>query len=215
MSSQEVGRAWNKLAEELELRPEAEKAVRATIDALKAHHLPTAEHSMRVGIVAVRIGQHRGLPLKPLFYAGSGHDRGKLNVDPKRLSKTTEWTEEDVLALRDHPRDGYDAFIEDGMTLTAGLVVRHHTFQENDYPSADVLPSPPPYMAESFMDCAETIALADFYDAAHRLNADRLFTGEEIKAKLLAHYPMHEALIQELYESGVFTTDRERAQMLV
>jgi HD-GYP domain-containing protein (c-di-GMP phosphodiesterase class II) len=198
-------RRWQEMAEELRVPARTMKILGGTLARLEAHHLPTSEHCKRVGILAVRIGLHAGIPPKPLFYSGSLHDFGKLNVSPELLSKTTEWTEEDALALRDHPEAGYEALLEVGMPVTAGLVVRHHSFQPKNYP--EVLPAKPTYMADSFDYCARVLALADYYDAAHRPNLDVESTDEEIRIKMLTHNPDAVDLVSELYESGVFGSE--------
>lgn len=171
--------------------------------ALEDYHWPTAEHCKRVGILAVEVGRHENLPLKPLFYGGSLHDRGKLNVTRELLDKTACWTQQDSIALQDHPSDGYDITIREGMVVTAGLIVRHHTFQGNSYPP-DVPPAPP-YMAAVFDRLARIIALVDFYDAAHRPNSDGLPDGEAIMAKVLAANPDVNPLVETLYEKGIFS----------
>ncbi|MDB5185150.1 MAG: phosphohydrolase [Candidatus Saccharibacteria bacterium] len=182
------------------------RLVQGSMSQLEAYHRPTAEHCKRVGILAVRIGQYAELPLKPLFYGASLHDRGKLKVTRALLDKTGEWTAEDAQALRDHPSDGYEETLNEGMVVTAGLIVRHHSFQPNAYP--EQLPDAPPYMAGSFEQCARMIALADYYDAAHRPNSAGLSTEEEIKAKLLAHQADMNELVNALYEEGILGTPR-------
>jgi HD-GYP domain-containing protein (c-di-GMP phosphodiesterase class II) len=196
---------WHDLADNLGVSPDVQAKLDGTMLQLSQHHLPTAEHCMRVGMSAVRIGTFRGLPLKPLFYGGSLHDRGKLMVDTERLSKTTDWTLEDAQALRIHPIAGYEMILEEGMVVTAGLVLRHHTFQPNGYP--DELPTAPPYMTEDFNACARTIALADYYDAAHRSNSEGKTSGLDIKAKVQNHNPDLTELIEDLYTVGIFDTE--------
>lgn len=195
---------WQQTADDLDVPIAARQVLEEVLNALDKHHKPTADHSRRVGMLAVRIGKQLELPGKPLFYAGTLHDRGKLQVPVEYLNKKTEWTEADARRLRNHPLDGYTEMIKDGMIVTAGLVVRHHTFQPNKYP--EQLPDAPPYMAASFLACARVIALADFYDAAHRPNSAGLSSDEEIKAKVLAHNPDMTDTIQALYANGVFNT---------
>lgn len=195
---------WQSTIAELDVPLSVRSGLEGTLASLAAHHLPTAEHCMRVGISAVRIGRHADLPLRPLFYGGSLHDRGKLEVPEHYLSKTSEWTAEDAAALRNHPLVGYEKTIDEKMVVTAGLIVRHHAFQPHRYP--EEVPPAPPYMSDNFESCARVIALADYYDAAHRPNSAGSAAGEEIKVRMLAHNPDVEGLIHELYEAGIFDT---------
>lgn len=202
MKTTSLDEKWRVVGEELTIPATTQRILDETMTKLEAYHLPTAEHCKRVGILAVHIGQYVGLPLRPLFYGASLHDRGKLNVTRQLLDKTGEWTEEDALALREHPTDGYDVTIGEGMVVTAGLIIRHHTFQPNNYP--EVVPDAPPYMAGNFANCARTIALADFYDAAHRRNSEALDSEEQIRAKVLSHAADLGQLAEELYDKGIF-----------
>lgn len=69
-----LDRSWMLMAEELDVPRETLGLVQGSLAQLEAHHQPTADHCKRVGIMAVRIGQHEDLPLKPLFYGASLHD---------------------------------------------------------------------------------------------------------------------------------------------
>ena len=177
---------------------------------MQAHHEGTYEHSMRVGILAPRIGllvpELEGISPKALFYAGTMHDRGKLKTPRELLDKTTEWTEEDAQALRAHLADSYEALAKEGMALTAGAVILHHTFQPNPYP--EEIPEPDSHLPEHLVKIqpvlGRVIALADFYDASHRKDSDGNLSDEEIKAKVYELNPDLTEIIDELYSRGVF-----------
>lgn len=194
---------WQSVVEELEVSGHIRQKIQRPLAKLDVHHAPTAAHCRRVGVLAARIGQQIGLPPKPLFYGGSLHDRGKLLVARELLDKKKIWTPEDARALRNHPIDGYNMTMADGMVVTAGLVVRHHTFQPHKYPA--VVPEAPPYLPESFMRMARMVALADYYDAAHRNDSAGNLSGPEIQQKILAHNQDEAAVVMELYEAGIFT----------
>lgn len=205
MTASSAETKWHAVADELEVPPRIRQNLESVLGKLSLHHLPTAEHSRRVGVLAVEIGRTENLSLRPLFYAGTLHDRGKLHVPQALLNKTGVWTPEDALALRDHPQVGYQETMDEGLVVTAGLIVRHHTFQPNNYP--ETLPDAPPYPADVFSRSARVIALADFYDAAHRKDQQQLTTGEEIQAKVLACNPDVTNLVTQLYKTGVFSTN--------
>lgn len=178
---------------------------------MEAHHKGTYEHSMRVGLLAPQIGgligELEGFPPKALFYAGTMHDWGKLKAPSELLAKTDEWTAEDAEALKAHPMHSYEALIEEGMALTAGAVVLHHTFQPDPYP--EQIPDPDPQLPEHLRELqpviGRVIALADFYDASHRNDSDGNLTPEEIQAKIYGAHPDLADLLDRLYAEGIFS----------
>ena len=204
---------WRTMATGLGIPSDARRKISGGLEKLRAHHLPTYEHCMRVGILAARIGKVEGLPEKPLFYAGSMHDRGKLNVSPELLSKTARWTKPDAEALRHHPVTGYDMTLAEGMAVTAGVLVLHHTFQPDPYP--EQLPEDGPRLPEQLQRkirvLGRIVALADFYDAAHRLDRSERRSGGQIKDTVLSYNPDMAELVEELYAQGVFSTGNQQA----
>lgn len=195
---------WFAMFKELKVSATIRHLVCNAMGELEEYHLPTADHCKRVALLAVEIGRDRDLPLKPLFYGGSLHDRGKMNVARELLDKTTCWTQDDAIALQAHPMDGHDVTTQEGMVVTADLIVRHHTFQANPYPG--LVPDRAPFMDdESFYRLARIVALADFYDAAHRVNSGGALSGEEIKVKVLQHNEDIAFVVEECYEAGIFT----------
>ncbi len=178
---------------------------------MQYHHAPTCMHSMRVGMLAPKIGalvpELEGFSPKALFYAGTMHDRGKLKTPRELLDKTAEWTEADAEALKAHPVDSYEALVEEGMALTAGAVILHHTFQPNPYP--EELPDSDPHLPEHLVGLQKVlgrvIALADFYDASHRKNSAGNLSPEEIRAKVYQANPDLTELIDTLYAQSVFS----------
>jgi response regulator RpfG family c-di-GMP phosphodiesterase len=177
---------------------------------MKTHHEDTYEHSMRVGILASKISlyvpEFESFSPRALFYAGSMHDRGKLKIPKELLVKTTEWTEEDAQALRIHPIDSYEAISEEGMTLTANVVILHHTFQTNPYPVEFSAPDSrlPEHLRKLVPVLGRTLALADFYDACHRKNSIGNLSDEEIRTKMYQFNPDKSELIDKLYAASIF-----------
>lgn len=210
----ELAAKWQNTADSYGVSGKVLVTMQDAIEDLGDHHAPTAEHSMRVGIMSGKIAEHLGVDPKPSFYGGTLHDYGKLNVASELLSKTTTWTEADARALRNHPMDGYEKIMEAGLFVTAGIVVRHHTFQPNAYPEhPPELPAElPAYLGSFVIQNARLVALADYYDAAHRNDTGANLNGEEIRAKVLAHNPDQVSLIDELYEARVFDSAEPASQ---
>ncbi len=177
---------------------------------MQIHHVGTYEHSMRVGMLAPKIGKFveelEVFSPRGLFYAGTMHDIGKLKTPSALLSKTSGWTEEDAKILRPHPFDSYEALLQQGMVVTAGAVILHHTFQPNGYPSE--IPAPDAQLPERIIELipvlGRVLALSDFYDASHRKNSAGSLSDEEIRSKVSEANPDLNDLIDTLYVKGVF-----------
>lgn len=180
------------------------------LEQMRMHHVGTYEHSMRVGLLAPKIGamvpELAETSPRALFYAGTMHDRGKLKTPKRLLEKTSEWTEEDARALRPHPLDSYAAVGSEGMALTAGVVVLHHSFQPNAYP--EEIPAPHPNLPARLIALqpilGSVLALADFYDASHRNNSAGNLSADQIRANVYEARPDVTDLIDRLYDEGIF-----------
>lgn len=169
------------------------------------------EHSIRVGLVVRRIARFMHLDEKALFYAGLLHDIGKCQVCPETLGKTEGWTKEDARVMEKHVIDSY-RFLRSRFDFTAEIIVLHHRFQAAGYPIK--LPSHLHEYSEgtkaTIMMYGRILALADVYDALHRVNdkfgTRQALSGEEIKVKMLEFSADQHRLILELYDTEIFTT---------
>lgn len=190
-----------------------EKAlVRAFLEPLRLKDNVTHEHyehSLRVALLAERIGRFMHLESKALFYAGLLHDIGKCQTPLKTLGRKGRWTKADAGAIKAHVMDSY-RMIKDRFDFTAEIVLLHHYFQILGYPA-----KLPPFLhkysegAKMMIKlCGYLLALADVYDAFHRDNgrADSPLTGEAIKAKMLEHFSDQHKLIEDLYDARIFMT---------
>jgi len=168
------------------------------------------EHSIRVALVARAIARFMHLEEKALFYAGMLHDIGKVMVREETLGKTNGWSEADALEMEAHVMDSW-RMLRDRFDFTAAVIVRHHRFQRRGYP--EVLPPNLHQFSrgtEIEIDFyARLLALADVYDAMHRINdatGGKALTGEEIKQRMFDTNPDQRYLIGQLYEAGILTT---------
>ncbi len=129
-------------------------------------------HSLRVGLLALHIGQFTYHEEKPLFFAGTLHDLGKCDTPSEILGKTGSWTDQDQHKIQTHVTDGY-RLLRGRFDMTAEIAVWHHKFQEDGYPAR--LPPPLHLYRETtkllIREYGRIIALADVYDALHRANA--------------------------------------------
>lgn len=165
-------------------------------------------HSIRVGLLSRNIARFMHLDEKALFYAGLLHDIGKCLVCLETLGKTSQWTPNDTANMEAHVTDSY-RFLRGRFDFTADIVILHHRFQAGAYPA--VLPPPLHTYSEGTMVMimlyGRMLALADVYDALHRINSKfGALSGEEIKAKMLEYNPDQRRLIEDLYATGIFTS---------
>ncbi len=172
----------------------------------------TRDHSARVALLAKDIAEHVGLDPRIAFTAGYFHDLGKAGISDETLKRKTGWSDFDRKEMDKHTIFSYE-LVKHLSSILAEIIVRHHSFQERKSP--EKLPA---YLHDYDDDvkrkidqAGRVLALADFYDAAHRMN-DRsggmgANVGEEIKKKMLRMNKDQEALIEELYEKGVFKTE--------
>jgi putative nucleotidyltransferase with HDIG domain len=195
--------------EELKINPSDKTAIETFLDPLKQKNIKTYEHSVRVGLLAKKIGKFLQLDEKTLFFAGLLHDLGKSKIPTETLEKTEGWTDEDMKITRQHVIYGYDA-IKGRFDFTAEIILLHHKFQENGYPES--LPAHlhdySPETQTLILEDAKVLALADTYDALHRENdkfgKTRRLSDTEIKNKMLEIKFYNRKLIENLYKSGVF-----------
>lgn len=169
------------------------------------------DHCIRVGLVCSAIAGFQGLDKKPALFAGFLHDIGKCQICLETLGKTDDWTPRDARIMKAHVMDGY-RMLAGRFDFTAEIIKWHHRFQRAGYPRRL------PRLLHSYCDGTKVkiawfgrlLALADVYDALHRVNfhdgEKKVLTGEEIKAKMLLYNPDEKELVENLYKAGVLTT---------
>ena len=162
--------------------------VRALMLALGRKDPSTEEHTRRVALLAVEIGEELGLPparLRELAMGGLLHDMGKLSVPDDILRKPAALDDEEFAVIRRHPGWGVDLLRELGgfSPTVLRLVGDHHErLDGSGYPNG---------LAGEEMDLETRIlAVCDVYDA---LVSDRVYRAAWSSERALA-------LLQE--ESG-------------
>lgn len=165
-------------------------------------------HSLRVGLLARKIGRFIYHKEKPLLFAGAMHDLGKCQTPLHVLGKTESWSEEDQLIVEQHVIDGY-RLLSGRFDVTAEIILWHHKFQEKGYPSELplLLHDYRETMKLLIREYGRIVALADVYDALHRVDAkfgvSEALTGKEIKEKMLELNPDRTELVIALYDTRI------------
>jgi HD-GYP domain len=195
---------------ELALETTARQKLELLLSPLRARDVATYEHGLRVGELGRKIAVFLGLEPKIAFLAGLFHDLGKLGVPLKTLQKTGAWTEADAEIVEDHVLHGYE-LLRNHFDFTAEIILLHHSFQENNYPK-----NLPPYLhgysEESralIVEYARLLALADVYDALHRVNGKfgrrTPLDATEVRAELKKAFPDQADLITALYLAQILS----------
>jgi putative nucleotidyltransferase with HDIG domain len=104
--------------------------VRALTELLAEKDVSTEEHTRRVALLAVRVGEELGLPatrLRTLAIGGLLHDIGKLRVPEEILAKPGALTDEEFAAIERHPGWGEELLRGLGFgRAVRRLVLDHH-----------------------------------------------------------------------------------------
>jgi putative nucleotidyltransferase with HDIG domain len=106
--------------------------VRALLVRLGDKDVSTEEHTKRVALLAVRIGETLGLPaarLRQLAMGGLLHDIGKLSVDDAILKKPGALTDGELAEVQRHPETGVQLLRELG-GFTPGVISLVHDHHE-------------------------------------------------------------------------------------
>jgi putative nucleotidyltransferase with HDIG domain len=197
---------------ELGITPDQKLAALALVRPLKERdsvHREHYEHSVRVALLARRIGSFMHLDEKALFFAGLFHDLGKQEIDIDLLGKTGPWTEGDKQRIQEHVMVGYN-ILKGKFDFSAEIILFHHRFQTNGYPQ-----ELPPFLHDYsegtkvvIKEYARLLALADVYDALHRENSQfgekRRLSDVEIEEQMVEHNPDRRELVEDLYRAEIF-----------
>lgn len=181
---------------------------------LRIRDYQTYEHSFRVAELAKNAAEKCNLDInpKPMVFSGLLHDIGKAVVSLNILTKTEGFGEDDMAEMALHPLYGY-RMLEGVQDFSAGVIVRHHRFQRNPYPSDEQMPKSNSKFSSNTLNlmdrCALVLGLTDFYDAATHRDNDKFGNQkphlEQIHSLLCYEYPSHLEVVSKLYGHGVFT----------
>lgn len=204
----------DELFEELQVKPEDRIAIRAFLAPLRNKgpvHRFHYDHTLRVAILCAKVGAFVHVDAKALFFAGLLHDVGKTLIPATTLGKTSGWTESDSRTMEPHVMRGYE-MIRDRFDFTAEIILWHHRFQKNGYPSEIPSPLHDYCLGNKVMIpfYGRLLSLCDQFDAFHRVNDKQrkviVPTGEDIMLLMREHNPDQVLLIHQLYMAEIFTT---------
>ncbi len=142
------------------------------LSSLDLRERQTGEHSRRVALLAVALGEKLGLNAEDLALLQCGallHDIGKVGVPDDVLLKATELTKEDWEEIREHPIKGANLLkLSPTLLPLSEIVLRHHErFDGGGYPGG-LLGTEIPYLARivSVVDAYEVMTSNRVYKTA-------------------------------------------------
>jgi putative nucleotidyltransferase with HDIG domain len=179
---------------------------------LKLKDQDTYEHSIRVGLLGIKVAEHSSLDQKALFYAGTLHDIGKILISPEVLKKTKKFNKKDMKEMKKHAEYGYK-LLTGVHEFSAQIALRHHKYQQEKYPKK-LQRSKSEFSKDTKTDInfyARILSVIDFYDAIttrddHKFGKKKLNT-EEIKKLLIKNHPDQGLLINKLYADKIFKVE--------
>lgn len=131
----------------------------------------TAEHSLRVGILAIALGRELGLlplQLEELGMCGILHDVGKIKVPDAVLNKPGRLNDDEMRIMRSHAREGRQLLLSNKKVSPMAVDVayaHHERVDGRGYPRG--------LTAEKIPYFAKIISVVDCYDA---INSDRIYS---------------------------------------
>jgi len=194
--------------DELGVRRYKRKSIQDYLNMIREHHVPTYEHSVRVGLLSSRIAEYVDGDRFALLYSGLLHDVGKTFIEISLLDKKDVLTKKEFEDIKPHVMLGYD-ILKDAHAFSAEIAVRHHRYGKMPYP--EKLPESPIVANHKNLKIIEIwsrlLALADFYDALTTRTDNKFDAGLEknmtVKEVLFYTYPQKKLLIQELFDNGI------------
>jgi response regulator RpfG family c-di-GMP phosphodiesterase len=138
------------------------RTVQALATTLEAKDRYTHGHSARVTDYSERVARQMGFPEEDIIrlrYASQLHDVGKIGVDEAILRKPTSLSENERLAIQEHPVIG-ERIIEplDFLSDVKSIIRRHHErWDGRGYPDG--------IAGESLSPLTQIMSVADAYDA--------------------------------------------------
>jgi putative nucleotidyltransferase with HDIG domain len=159
-------------AENKILRAIKHSSLREWLTTVGCHHTDSYRHCLFVTGFAVAFAQHLGMcedDQRRLVRAALLHDVGKAFVPVAILEKPGTLTEEEMSAMRKHPRLGYDALAAQGgfPPEMLDVVLHHHEFLDGTgYPDG--------LRGEQISDIVRLTTIVDIYSALVEARAYRV-----------------------------------------
>ncbi|MCA0384959.1 MAG: HD domain-containing protein [Firmicutes bacterium] len=167
-----------------ELRKQYLGTIQALVNVIEAKDKYTEGHSRRVSRFAVEMAKEMGYSneeIENIEIAGLLHDVGKIGIDQEILVKQGKLTEEEYLAMKEHPTKGIQILDSIGLEepIKEGILYHHLRYDLKGYPKAAINELP---------KYAGIIGIADAFDAITSARSySKAKTIEEALNELVRH----------------------------
>ena len=193
-----------------QLSEEVMKTLANTIDAKDKY---TNGHSVRVAVYSKEIAKRCGKSKKEqndIYHMGLLHDIGKIGVPDTIINKKDKLTDEEYMAVRQHPEIGSDILktIEQIPDIMAGARWHHERYDGKGYPDG--------LKGNEIPEFARIIGVADAYDAmtSKRSYRDilpqRVVRDELEKGKGTQFDPLFAEIMIQMIDDDIRYTMREK-----
>lgn len=164
-----------------QLSDEVMQTLANTIDA-KDHY--TNGHSMRVARYSKEISKRSGYAKseqQKIYYMALLHDIGKIGIPDHIINKESRLTDEEFLAIRQHPAIGSDILktIKQMPEIMIGARWHHERYDGRGYPDG--------LKGEEIPEAARIICVADAYDAMTSTRSYRDILAQDVVRGEIAH----------------------------
>jgi putative nucleotidyltransferase with HDIG domain len=167
-----------------ELRKQYLGTIQALVNVIEAKDKYTEGHSRRVSRFAVEMAKEMGYSneeIENIEIAGLLHDVGKIGIDQEILIKQGMLTEEEFLAMKEHPTKGIQILDSIGLEepIKEGILYHHLRYDLKGYPKAAI---------DELPKYAGIIGIADAFDAITSARSySKAKTIEEALNELVRH----------------------------
>lgn len=165
------------------------------------------EHSLRVGALAMDIGQQNQLSKKDIVLLGTAgllHDLGKCDIPKEILTKKSALTPTERVEIEKHPTYGFRRLTEKTFATTRKVVVAHHEFTPTPYPrkvARQEIKSTRATSGASLSFITQILAVADMLDAlASPRSYKKAFAKTKVRNILRTQFTGEQKLIEQALE---------------
>ena len=193
-----------------QLSEEVMKTLANTIDAKDKY---TNGHSVRVAVYSKEIAKRCGKSKKEqndIYHMGLLHDIGKIGVPDTIINKKDKLTDEEYMAVRQHPEIGSDILktIEQIPDIMAGARWHHERYDGKGYPDG--------LKGNQIPEFARIIGVADAYDAMTSKRSYRDVLPQQVvrdeleKGKGTQFDPLFAEIMIQMIDDDIRYTMREK-----
>ncbi|HCC05080.1 TPA: hypothetical protein DEP58_02120 [Patescibacteria group bacterium] len=183
------------------------KYLKKHLSQLEKHDVDSLAHSLRVGALAMDIGQQNHLSKKDIVLLGTAgllHDLGKCDIPKKILTKKLALTRDERKEIEKHPQYGFLRLKEKTFAIARKVVVAHHEYTPTPYPRKSLRRGKESTHIASGTNLpfiTQILAVSDMFDAlANQRSYKKAFAKTEVRQILRTQFTGEKKLIEQALE---------------